>query len=431
MSCFYAIVGHSMSTKYTALRGTKDILPEEMDRWRTVEDSVRRIFGLYGFEEIRTPIIEPLELFVRAVGEETDIVHKEMFTLSCGDETACLRPENTASVVRAVVQHSLHRAIASGYPARYYYLGPMFRYERPQKGRQRQFHQIGAEILGAAEPLADAETLEMLWRFLGELGVAEKELVLNTLGDDDCRARFREALVTWLSVESQHLCEDCRRRAKENPLRVLDCKVEQDRKRLELAPSIHEFLGVEDEAHFKEVLAMLEQFGIPYRVDSRMVRGLDYYERTVFEVTSSELGAQNAILGGGRYDGLMEDLGGPQVPGFGFAIGMERLVALLPDKVVNTGTPALALICLGEAGLHGAISLARRLRDAGLAVRMPLLVRPMGAQMRRASKSGAGHALFVGEAELAEGRFGLKNLETGEQVTVDEAELITMLGAQS
>ena len=207
--------------------------------------------------------------------------------------------------------------------------------------------------------------------------------------------------------------------------------MQEDRKRLELAPSIHDFLGTQDEAHFKEVLALLEQFGIPYRVDSRMVRGLDYYERTVFEVTSNALGAQNAILGGGRYDGLVQDLGGPEVPGFGFAIGMERLVSLLPESVVNPGKPALILICLGEEGLVGAVNLARRLRDSGVAVRMPLVVRPMGAQMKRASKSGAGHALFVGETELAEGRFGLKNLETGEQVTVDETELIAMLGAQS
>ena len=249
--------------------------------------------------------------------------------------------------------------------------------------------------------------------------------------DEDCRTRYRDALIAWLSSESQHLCEDCQRRTKENPLRVLDCKVEQDRHRLLCAPSIHEFLGADDEAHFRGVLELLKGYGIPYRVDPGMVRGLDYYQRTVFEVTSDSLGAQNAILGGGRYDGLVKELGGPEVPGFGFAIGMERLVALIPDEIVQFGTPALTMVCLGTDGLEGAIPLARRLRDAGVAVRMPLVERPMGAQMKRAAKAGSGYALFVGESELADRRFGLKNLKTGEQVTVDEAELISLLGARS
>ena len=419
-----------MKAKYAALRGTRDLLPEEVERWLYVERAVREIFGRYRFQEIRTPVLEATELFARSVGEGTDIVHKEMYTLKRGDESVSLRPESTASVVRAFVQHNLHRSLADGFPARYYYLGPMFRYERPQKGRQRQFHQIGAELLGSPDPLCDAETLEMLCRFLDELGITDRELVLNSLGDPDCRKRYRAALVDWLVPLRDRLCDDCRRKSADNPLRVFDCKVEEDQALLADAPSILDFLGDEAAEHLAQVRSLLDRYGIAYRIDPRMVRGLDYYQRTVFEVLSTGLGSQNAILGGGRYDGLVRDLGGPEVPGFGFAIGTERLVSLMPaDRRVAGGTD-LVLVCLGREGLEGSVAIARRLRSAGLNVAMPVAVRPMGAQMKRAGRTGARYALFVGEKELQESRFGLKDLATGQQETVDEHELLARLGVK-
>lgn len=420
-----------MKAKYAALRGTRDLLPEEIGHWLYLEQAVRDVFGRYRFHEIRTPVLEATELFARSVGESTDIVHKEMYTIQRGDESISLRPENTASVVRAFVQHNLHRSIADGFPARYYYIGPMFRYERPQKGRQRQFHQIGAEVLGSADPLCDAETLEMLCRFLDELGIGDRELVLNSLGDPDCRSRYRAALVDWLEPRREQLCEDCRRKSADNPLRVFDCKVKEDQALLIDAPEIASFLGDEAAEHFSAVRALLDRYGIAYRVDPRMVRGLDYYQRTVFEVVSTGLGSQNAILGGGRYDGLVRELGGPEVPGFGFAIGMERLVSLMPEDRVVAGAADLVMICLGQEGLDGGVDLARRLRAAGLNVAMPVAVRPMGAQMKRAGRTGAAFALFVGADELETGRFGLKNLETGEQETVDERELLIRLGVNT
>lgn len=420
-----------MKAKYAALRGTRDLLPDELGPWLYLEQAVRDLFGRYRFQEIRTPVLEATELFARSVGESTDIVHKEMYTLQRGEESISLRPENTAAVVRAFVQHNLHRSLADGFPARYYYIGPMFRYERPQKGRQRQFHQIGAEVLGSADPLCDAETLEMLCRFLDALGIQDRELVVNSLGDPDCRERYRNALVEWLADRRDQLCEDCRRKSVDNPLRVFDCKVEQDQALLKEAPEILAYIGETAKDHFRKVRAQLDRYGIPYRIDPRMVRGLDYYQRTVFEVVSTGLGSQNAILGGGRYDGLVRDLGGPEVPGFGFAIGMERLVSLMPDDRVLSCGADVVLVCLGQEGLDGGVTLAAKLRAAGLSVAMPVAVRPMGAQMKRAGRTGARFALFIGEKELAEGRFGLKNLETGDQETVDEQDLPARLGVQT
>jgi len=409
----------------------RDILPDEIDRWLFVERTTRDVFARYGFREIRTPALESTELFARSVGTSTDIVNKEMYTLRRGDESFSLRPENTASVARAFVEHDMHRSVASGYPARLFYMGPMFRYERPQKGRQRQFHQIGAEILGATEPLADAETLEMLWRLLDALGVGQRELVLSTLGDASTRAAFRKELVHWLGPHLPSMCSDCRRRAEENPLRVFDCKVEQDRLLLEEAPRIIDRLDRDSASHFDEVRRLLDRYGIPHRVDSRMVRGLDYYERTVFEVTAERLGAQNAILGGGRYDGLIEELGGPSVPGFGFAIGMERLLTLIDEGRVAGQGVDVALVALGPEGWNRCVDLARQLRDGGASVIMPLRERPMGAQMKRADRMEARFAVFVGADEIASGRFGIKDLTTGEQTETDEAGLIGRLGDRS
>jgi histidyl-tRNA synthetase len=410
-----------MAVRYQALRGTRDLLPDEVAAWRFLEETTHDVFSRYGFREIRTPVFEATELFTRGVGASTDIVRKEMYTLSAGDESLTLRPENTAPVVRAFVEHALHRTIAAGFPERLYYLGPMFRHERPQKGRQRQFHQIGAEVLGAAEPLADAETIEMVWALLDALGIADRELRLNTVGDAACRPGYREALTQWLAPRIPAMCDDCRRRAVDNPLRVFDCKVDADRKLLEDAPMMTGSLCAPCAAHFDAVRETLDGFSIPYVVDPRLVRGLDYYQRTVFEVVSTGLGAQNALLGGGRYDGLVEELGGPAIPGFGFAAGMERLVLVMGPSAKTNALPDLLLVGLGDTGFKASVGLAKSLRSRGLRVAMPLTERPMGAQMKRAERLGARFALFVGEAELASGRFGLKNLATGEQIEVDQA----------
>jgi histidyl-tRNA synthetase len=411
----------TMTVSYQSPRGTRDILPEEVAAWRFLEDATHEVFSRYGFREIRTPIFEATELFARSVGAGTDIVRKEMYTFKAGDESVTLRPENTAPVVRAFVEHALHRTIAAGFPTRLYYLGPMFRYERPQKGRQRQFHQIGAEVLGAPEPLADAETIEMVWALLDAVGIGDRELRLNTVGDAACRPHYREVLTQWLAPRIPSMCDDCRRRAVENPLRVFDCKIEADRKLLEEAPDLTGSLCAPCATHFGAVRAALDGFSIPYVVDPRLVRGLDYYERTVFEVVATGLGAQNALLGGGRYDGLVEDLGGPAIPGFGFAAGIERLVLVMGKTAAASASSDLLLVGLGEKGFQASVGLARTLRARGLRVAMPLTERPLGAQMKRAERVGARFVLFVGEAELKRGRFGLKNLTTGEQIEVDEA----------
>lgn len=412
-----------MKVRFQAIRGTRDILPDEVSRWQRLERCAREIFALYGFREIRTPVLEPTALFTRSVGESTDIVRKEMYSFEAGEDSITLRPENTAPVVRAFVEHALHRTVAAGFPERYYYVGPMFRHERPQKGRQRQFHQVGVEVLGAAEPLADAETLEMVFRFLDALGIRDRELRLNSVGDDACRAGFRAALVDWLSPRIASLCDDCKRRAVENPLRVFDCKVEADRALLAEAPRVLDHLCGGCAEHFAAVRALLDAYGIEYSVDPRMVRGLDYYERTVFEVVSGGLGTQNAILGGGRYDGLVSELGGPPVPGFGFAAGIERMILLMPESSDDSGAVDVLLVTLGEPGWRAAVGMARTLRERGIRAAMGSCERPMGSQLKRADRLGARFALFVGETEIREGRFGLKDLRTGIQETVSLSEV--------
>ena len=416
-----------MALRYQALRGTHDILPEEVAAWQRLEAATREIFARYGFREIRTPILEATELFARSVGASTDIVRKEMYTFAAGDESVTMRPENTAPVVRAFVEHSRHRTVAAGYPERLYYMGPMFRYERPQKGRQRQFHQIGAEVLGAPEPTVDAETIEMILALLSAVGVTARELRLNSVGDAATRALYREILTAWLAPHLPTMCDDCRRRAVENPLRVFDCKVDADRKRLEEAPRVIDHLSQESAAHFAAVRRLLDAYGVPYVVDPGLVRGLDYYERTVFEIVSGALGAQNALVGGGRYDGLVEEIGGPSVPGFGFAAGMERIVMVMSEEARAAVAPDVVLVALGDPGFEAAPALARELRAAGVSVVVPTAPRPLGAQIKRAERVGARFALFVGEAELGRGAFGLKDMKSGEQREVARGALLTAL----
>jgi len=406
-----------MAGRFQALRGTHDILPEEVAAWQRLERVTREVFARYGFREIRTPVFESTELFARSVGASTDIVRKEMYTFQAGDDSVSLRPENTAPVVRAFIEHAMDREVASGYPVRLFYIGPMFRYERPQKGRQRQFHQIGAEVLGSPEPLTDAETIHMLWLLLDTLGIDERELRINSVGDEVCAPRYRETLVSWLSERREQLCSDCRRRMEENPLRVFDCKVEADRRLLAGAPSIADALCEPCATHFAAVRRALDTLGVPWVLDARLVRGLDYYRRTVFEVVSSNLGAQNAILGGGRYDGLVAELGGPAIPGFGFAMGMERLVSLMPAAQAGAGVD-VQLIAVGPEGWEASIGIAAALRRAGVSVVMPTVERPMGAQFKRAERLGARFALYVGEADVRAGRYPLKDLRSQDQVAV-------------
>ncbi len=406
-----------------------DILPEEVGRWQFLEETTRAWLARYGFREIRTPVLEATELFSRSVGASSDIVRKEMYTIERGDQSLCLRPENTAPVVRAFVEHARHRGIAAGYPERLYYIGPMFRYERPQKGRQRQFHQIGVEVLGGEEALIEAETIEMVWSLLGALGIDSIELRLASVGDATCRPTYRETLVAWLRPRLEGMCEDCRRRADENPLRVFDCKVEADLRVLADAPTMQESLCDPCALHYSEVRHHLEALGVPYVEDAKLVRGLDYYRRTVFEITAGGLGAQNAVLGGGRYDGLVRELGGQDVPGFGFAMGMERAAMLIPDGKLPDAAVDVSLIALGPQGLEAAIGLARRLRAAGISVQMPTTERPMGAQLKRADRAAARYALFIGKDELASGRFGLKDLASGHQDEIEEAGLVARLKA--
>ena len=412
-----------MTLRFQALRGTKDVLPDEVALWHRLENVTRKAFHRYGFREIRTPLFEATELFTRSVGGSTDIVRKEMYTFSAGDESVTLRPENTAPVVRAFVEHSMHRRLADGFPERLYYIGPMFRYERPQKGRQRQFHQFGVEVLGGAEAQIDAETIEMVWSLLGDLHVSPRTLRVNSVGDGDSQQQYRRALTRWLEPRLPGMCEDCRRRAVDNPLRVFDCKVVLDRGILEQAPKALDFLSVEAGKHFAEVCSALQEYRVDYQVDPRLVRGLDYYQRTVFEITAGGLGAQDAVVGGGRYDGLVEQLGGPPVPGFGFAAGMERVILVMREEPKTPDTD-VAIIALGDAGFSKSSLLACELRHQGLSVSVPTASRSMGAQLKRLERAGPRFALFVGEGEIARGRFGLKNLATGEQVEVDEAGIV-------
>jgi histidyl-tRNA synthetase len=414
--------------RYKAPRGTRDILPDEIPRWRFLEDTARAVFARYGFREIRTPVFEATELFTRSVGESSDIVRKEMYTFGRGEDSMTLRPENTASVVRAFVEHSMFRSVATGYPERYYYIGPMFRHERPQKGRQRQFHQVGVEVLGASEARVDAETLQMVDTFLEELGIGARELVISSVGDRVCRPAFKTALREWLEPRLDRLCEDCGRRFAENPLRVFDCKIEEDQQLLADAPVVLDMLCDPCEEHFEQVKRALDGYGIVYRVEPRLVRGLDYYERTVFEVLSDRLGSQNAILGGGRYDGLVQELGGPSIPGLGFAMGIERTIMLLPDVPGVGGGFDVALVALGSEGSRAAVAMAQRLRGKGLSVLTPVVERPMGAQLKRADKAGARFAVFVGADEIGAGKYGVKDLRTGKQESMDEAGIASRCG---
>jgi histidyl-tRNA synthetase len=420
-------------TLLKAVRGTRDLLPPEIELWNRVEATARKVFARYNFGEIRTPIFEDTQLFARAVGEETDIVSKEMYTWedraraqSEKSQSLTLRPENTAGVVRAYIEHKLGE---TGLLQKLFYIGPQFRRERPQKGRYRQFWQIGAEAIGppsagSESPLRDAEVLEMLASFLDELGIAGWSLALNSVGSSADRPRYIAALREALVEKAPQMCVDCQRRAETNPLRVLDCKVPEDQPIIETLPRIADYLDDASKAHFAAVLATLDACEVPYEVNPRLVRGLDYYTRTTFEFTHGGLGAQNALLGGGRYDGLSEMLGGPKAPGIGFAMGLDRLVLTL-QAAQGEAAAALAdayLAPLSEAQNAAALELARELRRAGLRVELG----DGSFRLKKSFEIGnklARAIVLLGEDEQRSGILTVKDFASGEQKKVARGDL--------
>ncbi len=404
------------------VKGTRDLLPDVMPLWHRVEAVAREAFRRYGFKEIRTPIIEQTELFSRGVGEATDIVHKEMyaFTDRNGDQI-CLRPENTASVVRSYIQHKLYADKTAGENVKLYYIGPMFRRERQQAGRYRQFYQIGAEVMGASDdPAIEAEVIEMLDWMLKELGINDSTLLINSVGDASLRGAYLESLRAQIAPRLAEMCGDCHHRYEANALRVFDCKVPQCQVVIAGLPTITQSLDEASRTHFDQFKAHLDARGIAYTVNERMVRGLDYYTRTAFEIVGeSGLGAQNTLVGGGRYDGLSEMIGGPPTKGFGFAFGLDRMVMSLPEaeseRLRASDAPDVFIVFLGDAARQHSFTLAQQLRRAGLLVVLDFDERKMKKAMAQANKLQARYALIVGDNEIAQGAYGLKNLTTGEQ----------------
>jgi histidyl-tRNA synthetase len=417
-----------MAPSIKSVRGTRDLLPPETETWNFVEATVRDVFRVYNFQEIRTPILEDLQLFQRSVGEETDIVSKEMFAWedraraqSEKGQWLALRPENTAGVVRAYIEHKLWERPGL---QRFYYIGPQFRRERPQKGRYRQFYQIGAEVIGpttagSESPAVDAELLEMLSALLDRLGIQGWSLQLNSVGCANDRPVYVQALRDALKDVVHTMCPDCQRRAITNPLRVLDCKVPQDQPIIEKLPRMADYLDENCRVHFSDVQKLLTATEVPFTIDHRLVRGMDYYTRTAFEFIHGSLGAQNAILGGGRYDGLSESLGGPAAPGIGFAIGEDRLVMTLQESAETSARPADIYIAPLGAGMNVHVAkLARELRRQGVVVTAGDESFKLKKSLETASKMGVRFALILGENEVNSGQYALKNLSTGEQASV-------------
>ncbi|HEX5757946.1 MAG TPA: histidine--tRNA ligase [Thermoanaerobaculia bacterium] len=406
-----------------SVKGTRDLLPPETAVWAAVENVARRVFTAYGYGEVRTPVLEETDLFVRGVGATTDIVGKEMYTFrDKKGRSLTLRPENTAPVVRAFVEHGMHQLPA---PVKLFYIGPQFRYERPQAGRYRQFHQIGAELLGDPAPEADVEVILMLMRFLRELRFTDLVVLLNTVGDQASRAVYGEALRDFLRPHAEELGEDSRRRLETNPLRLLDTKDPRERELLAAAPALSEFLSAQCRAHFECVTVALSEAGVPFEIEPRLVRGLDYYTETVFEIAAEGLGAQNAVVGGGRYDGLVAELGGPDVPGVGFAIGEDRLIELLPEEFRRAHVPPapVVVIPVGPALQADALRVAETLRDAGVPALLEARRRSLGSALRGAEKRGARWVVLLFDEEAVKNEATLKDLTTGEQTVVARSEL--------
>ncbi|WP_301859824.1 histidine--tRNA ligase [uncultured Megasphaera sp.] len=403
----------------TAPRGTQDFLPEQTADWQILEAKIRHICSLYGFGEIRTPLFESTELFLRGIGETTDVVTKEMYTFTDrGGRSMTLRPENTASVVRAFLEHKLY-----GEPKvhKFYYMGPMFRHDRPQAGRYRQFNQFGVEEIGSKDPAVDAEIIAMAFQLFRELGLTDLVLHLNSVGCPKCRPVYRQKLLDFFADKKDQLCDDCKARLEKNPLRVLDCKEESCRKAAIGVPELTDNLCDDCKEHFAKVQEYLTAVGIPFVLDPRLVRGLDYYTNTAFEIMYAPLGAQSTVCGGGRYDGLIEEVGGPSTPGIGFAIGMERLLLTLKEQGLLPPVPKnrpVFIVALGDQAKTEAFRLQQQLRENDIYAEIDLMGRSMKGQMKSANKLDADFTVIIGEEELASGQAQVRNMETKEQVSV-------------
>ncbi len=408
-----------------ALRGTRDILPEEIGYWQQVEAIARQIFHRSAYREIRTPIFEPTELFERGIGEATDVVGKEMYTFNdkaTPPRSVTLRPEGTAGVVRAFIQNNLY---ATGAVQRLWYTGPMFRYEKPQAGRQRQFHQLGVEVIGSAEPRADVEVIAIATDILQTLGLKDLRLDINSVGNPEDRPLYRQALVDYLTPYKDELDPDSQDRLNRNPLRILDSKDKRTQKIVEAAPNLLDYLGSESRHHLEKVQQLLTDIGITYQLNPRLVRGLDYYTHTAFEIQSDDLGAQATVCAGGRYDGLVAQLGGPDTPAVGWGLGIERLILLLQQlSTAPTSKLDLYLVSKGDAAEAQALKLAQKLRQAGFTVELDLSGSAFGKQFKRADRSGAVACLVLGDAEAESQTVNLKWLKSGEQKAIAQSELL-------
>lgn len=408
--------------KYSALKGAQDIYPPDVYIWQTIESAAKEVFSAYGFQEIRAPIIEYTDIFIRSIGETTDIVEKEMYTFSDkAGRSLTLRPEGTAPVVRSYVENHLYNLPS---PQKFFYSGPMFRYERPQSGRYRQFFQIGAEAFGIIEPKIDAEILSMLKLFFERLNLKDLKFEVNSIGCEQCRPGYKVAIRDFFSSRIEGLCPDCKRRLDLNPLRILDCKVDTCKKLKQGVPRVTDFLCDACRDHFNELLSLLELLRVPHVINPEMVRGLDYYTRTTFEITCKKLGAQNAVAAGGRYDRLVEDFGGPSTPAIGFAVGMERIKALIKSSAKqDIPAPKVFIATIGTPAEKEALVIAERLREKGTWVEVGYAGNSLKSQMRRADRLSAGYVLIIGEDEINSGRLKWKKLSNGTQGEMSFQEL--------
>ena len=416
-----------MKKEVSAIKGTKDILPRDVEKWQSVETAAKRIFELYGYREIRTPVFEATELFEKGTGQTSDIVIKEMYTFpDKAGRSLTLRPEYTPSVVRSIIENRLY---LQPEPLRFYYIGPMFRYDKPQKGRYRQFHQVDIEVFGEEDPAIDAEIVEMAHYLLQELKVKGTETFVNSVGCKKCRPAYLKDLKTEAKKAEESLCLDCQRKMATNPLRIFDCKVETCKKLAQKFPKITDYLCQECKQHFERFCEHLDFFEIEYTIEPRLVRGIDYYTKTTFEVASSKLGAQDAIIGGGRYDDMIKEFGGPDLCGIGFAMGMERLISVVPFTQMKE--KFLYLAYLGDGAKRAGMELVRLLRREGIECLIEYRERSLKSQMSRANKLGAAWVLIIGEEEVKKGRYQLKDMETGNQEERTREEILKIFGENS
>jgi histidyl-tRNA synthetase len=412
--------------RVAAIKGTKDILPQEARKWQRVEARAKGIFERYGYREIRTPVFEATELFEKGTGQTSDIVTKEMYTfVDKGGRSLTLRPEYTPSIVRSIIENRLH---LQPHPLRFYFIGPMFRYDKPQKGRFRQFHQIDIEVFGEKDPAIDAEIVEMADFLCSSLGVMDRKILVNSVGCRQCRPAYHKELKAAAESHRDRLCSDCQRKIDTNPLRIFDCKVETCREIACEFPKITDYLCAECDDNFRQFSSYLDLYGIKYQLEPLLVRGIDYYTRITFEIISSKLGAQDSILGGGRYDDMMKDFGGPDICGTGFAVGMERLLSLVPS--VEKPEVFVYVVTMGEEAKKAGMELSRAIRRTGVECLIEYKNRSLRNQMSRADKLGAAWVLVIGDDEVKKKKFQLKEMRTGKQKTYTREELLKILSGK-